>query len=158
MQELLQKWAHMDTQLKQANEKIRKYREYKQDLSNQIFKHVNDARNKHQTPTPTPTPGDVDDDDDEEAVDEFVPAMLTIQSTGGRIQVFERIEYASITFGYLEECLTEIIPEEEHVSYILDFIRDNRKIRRIPDMKQLQPPHATTAKHAKPTTSSPDMK
>ena len=140
IQDLLQKWAHMDTQLKQANEKIRKYREYKQDLSNQIFKHINDARNKH-TNTTTPIGDDTEDDDDD--ADDFVPALLTIQSTGTRIQLFERIEYASITFGYLEECLSEVIPEEDHVSYILDFIRNNRKVRRIPEIKQLQPPHAT---------------
>lgn len=143
MQDLLQKWAHMDTQLKQANEKIRKYREYKQDLSNQIFKQINDARSKNAPGTIRTPPADSVDEDDEDEAEDFVPAMLTIQSTGTRIQLFERIEYASITFGYLEECLSEIIPEEEHVSYILDFIRNNRKIRRIQEIKQLQPPHAT---------------
>lgn len=59
-----------------------------------------------------------------------------IEIADSKIEVYEKKEYSSITMGYLEKRLAEIIPEEESVKYILQYLRDKRDIKKSIDLKR----------------------
>ena len=59
-----------------------------------------------------------------------------IEIADSKIEVYEKKEYSSITMGYLEKRLAEIIPEEESIKYILQYLRDKRDIKKTIDLKR----------------------
>ena len=59
-----------------------------------------------------------------------------IEIADSKIEVYEKKEYSSITMSYLEKRLAEIIPEEESVKYILQYLRDKRDIKKSIDLKR----------------------
>ena len=84
----VQKWVVLDSQLKLANEKIRQLRESRNQLTSQICGFV-DSQNMRDT---------------------------KLEISDGNLKVYDRKEYAPLTFGYIEASLDKIIPNKEHVS------------------------------------------
>jgi hypothetical protein len=104
----VQKWVAIDTQLKLANEKIRQLRESKNQLTSQICGFV-DAHNMRDT---------------------------KLEISDGNLKVYDRNDYAPLTFGYIETSLDKIIPNKEHVTYILKYLKENREITTVPDIRR----------------------
>jgi hypothetical protein len=59
-----------------------------------------------------------------------------IEITDGELVFCERKEYAPLTYKYVEECLQNIIKDEKHIEYILNYIKNNRKIKLVNDIKR----------------------
>jgi seryl-tRNA synthetase len=104
----VQKWVAIDTQLKSANEKIRQLRDSRNQLTSQICGFV-DAQNMRDT---------------------------KLEISDGNLKVYDRKEYAPLTFGYIETSLDKIIPNKEHVEYILKYLKENREITTVPDIRR----------------------
>jgi hypothetical protein len=104
----IQKWVATDTQLKSANEKIRQIRDSKNQLTVQICNFV-DTHNIRST---------------------------KLDISDGNLKVYDRKEYAPLTFGYIEESLHKIIPNKEHVEYIVKYIKDNREVTTTSDIRR----------------------
>lgn len=103
----IKKWILIDSQLKIVNEKTKKMREMKHDLTNKIsdYKNVNNTKNK-------------------------------INLSDGELIICEKKEYSPLTFTYIEECLKKIISDEEQIYFILDYLKKNRKITISPDIRR----------------------
>lgn len=92
-------WVNLDNQLKIVNEKTKLMRERKTLLNSQICEYANQNNiyNKH------------------------------IEITDGVLKFYKRKEYKPLTYGFIEESLHEIIPNKEHVEFILKHLKDKRE-------------------------------
>jgi hypothetical protein len=104
----VQRWVVLDTQLKLANEKLKQMRESKNQLTSQICNYV-DTKNMRDT---------------------------KLEISDGNLRVYDRKEYSPITFTYIEACLDKIIPNKEHVAHIIKYLKDNRDITIVSDIRR----------------------
>lgn len=106
--EKIQKWVTLDSQLKIVNEKTKQMRELKSQLNNQICNYMN-AHNMSRN---------------------------TITISDGELKLHEKKEYSTVTFAYIERCLAELIKDKAHVSYIIQYLKDNREITTCSEVKR----------------------
>ena len=104
--ENVKKWVILESQLKLINEKTKTLRNIKHDVSDQICKYMEE---RNQT---------------------------KINISGGELRVYEKKEYSPITFGYIEEKLSEIISDKEKVEYIIQYLKENRDIKITSDIRR----------------------
>lgn len=104
--ENVKKWVVLDSQLKLINEKTKTLRNIKHDVSEQICKYMEE---RNQT---------------------------KINISDGELRVYEKKEYSPITFGYIEEKLSEIISDKEKVEYIIQYLKENRDIKITSDIRR----------------------
>jgi hypothetical protein len=105
----IKKWVLVDLQIKTLNEKIKQLRDIKHHLTNHICKYTEEHR-----------------------------INPTIEISDGELRIYEKKEYSALTYSYLEECLNKIIPDREHVDYILQYVKDNREHETSYDIKRIQ--------------------
>lgn len=106
--ENVKRWVTLDTQLKMIGDKTKVMREERGNLGKQITEHMvnHNMQNKK------------------------------IGIHDGDIRVYEKKEYTPLTFGYIEECLGEIIEDKEHVEYIIQHLKDSRSIKTSHDLRR----------------------
>jgi len=95
----IKQWVNLDSQLKIVNEKTKLMRERKTLLNSQICEYANQNNiyNKH------------------------------IEITDGVLKFYKRKEYKPLTYVFIEESLREIIPNKEHVEFILKHLKEKRE-------------------------------
>ena len=95
----IKQWVNLDSQLKIVNEKTKLMRERKTLLNSHICEYANENNiyNKH------------------------------IEITDGVLKFYKRKEYKPLTYGFVEESLHEIIPNKEHVEFILKHLKEKRE-------------------------------
>ena len=103
--ENVQKWVLIDSQLKVVNEKTKKMRELKTDLSREICEYT--KKN----------------------------SLTKIGITNGELRIYEKKEYPPLSYGYIETNLAKIIPDKSHVDYIIKYLKENREITSSLDVK-----------------------
>ena len=104
---LIKKWVVADSQLKLLSEKTKQIRDIKQQLTDNICTYVHTNN---------------------------INKKIVISD--GELRIFEKKEYSTLTFSYLEECLENIIQNREHIDYIIQYIRDNREIETNFDIRR----------------------
>ena len=104
----VQKWVVLDSQIKLANDKIKQLRDSKNQLTSRICIFV-DNHNMRDT---------------------------KLEISDGNLKVYDKKEYSPITFAYIETSLDKIIPNKEHVAYIIKYLKDNREITTISDIRR----------------------
>lgn len=103
----IQNFVIIDDNLKLINEKTKLLKEKKQKLSKAICDYVEDNNiNKN------------------------------IKITDGVLKVSEKKEYTTLSYSYIEECLSQIIQDENKVSYIIQFLKDKREIKTSLEIKR----------------------
>ena len=106
--EKVQKWVLLDSQLKIVNEKTKQMREMKSQLNHQICDYMENNN----------------------------ISQNTISISDGALRICEKKEYSSITFGYIEHCLAELIKDKSQVAYIMQHIKNNREVTIYNDIKR----------------------
>ena len=104
----VQKWVALDSHLKLANDKIRQLRESKNQLTSKICNFI-DTQNMRDT---------------------------KLEISDGNLKVYDRKEYSPITFTYIETSLDKIIPNKEHVATIIKYLKENREITTVSDIRR----------------------
>ena len=99
-------WATLDSQLKIVNEKTRKMRDMKHELSEKITTYMSETNNKK------------------------------IRLSDGEIRLYEKKEYSPLTFGYIEKTLANIIQDKEQLEYVVQYLKENREITSSPEIKR----------------------
>ena len=104
-------WVLLDTQLKTINEKTKKMREKKNELSQNICKYI---------------------------IDNNIKNKIKIKDGEhlAEIRMYDKKEYSALTFGYIESCLKKLIHDEEQVEYVIEFLKENREITSSPDIRK----------------------
>jgi hypothetical protein len=105
--EKIQKWAKLDTQLKMINETIKDIRDMKNNLTDDICEY---AENNN------------------------VNAKINIGD--GQLIISERKIYSPLSYAYIEECLEKIIDDEEHIEFIINYLRDNREVEIVKEIRR----------------------
>jgi len=106
--ENIKQWVLLDSQLKIVNEKTRKLRETKTELSEQICEYMN-------------TNGLLEN---------------KIGISDGELRIFQKKEYSPLSYGYIERSLAEIIPDKKQLEYIIEFLKEKREITTSLDIKR----------------------
>jgi hypothetical protein len=107
-EQYIQKWVLVDNQLKELQEKTKKVREWKHKLTNVITEKMTEKEWKHKI----------------------------FEIPNGEIKCFDRKEYSSLTFGYIEECMKQIIPNEKEVQFVMDYLREHREMKIVSDLRR----------------------
>jgi len=106
--ESIQAWVAVDNQIKKYQEEIRRQRTVRNGLAEAIMMQAEDSNMKH----------------------------ATIEITDGRLRFQDTRIVAPLTFKFLEKCLSECIPEEQHVKQIIKYIKSKRDVKYVPDIKR----------------------
>lgn len=105
----IQQWVSIDNQMKLLNDKMKELREKKNNISEQIHTYI-EKSNLNNT---------------------------SVKISDGQLKFINVKETQQLTFKYLETCLSEIIKNEEQVKKILDYIKNKREVKYIPEIKRL---------------------
>jgi hypothetical protein len=105
--ENVQRWVLIDNQMKIVNEKTNKLRTMKHDLRNQICDYMKDNSLENKK----------------------------IVISNGELRLYEKRDYSPLTFTYLEKSLLQIIPDKNHVAYIIKHVKENREIEVSTDIR-----------------------
>jgi hypothetical protein len=106
--ENIQKWVKLDSQMKAVNEKLRKARELKHKLLDNIVQYV--ELNKLES--------------------------TKIEISDGELRFYEKREYQPITFTYIEESLGKLLADKKQVECIMNYLRENREITVSTDIRR----------------------
>jgi hypothetical protein len=106
--ENIQKWVVIDSQIKLINEKVKKARELKNQLLENITKYAAE-NNLEQT---------------------------KIEISDGELRFYEKRDYQPITFKYIEESLGKLISDKKQVDYIMNYLRENREVSVSKDIRR----------------------
>jgi len=107
-EENVQKWVALDNQIKSINEKLQELRDKKAKVNEQIQVYAN--KNKLQN--------------------------ATIQISDGKLKLTETKVASPLTFKYLEKCLGEVISNETQVKQIIEYIKEQREVKLVPEIKR----------------------
>lgn len=109
----VQQWVLIDRQLKLIHEKVKELREKKQQSGETICEYMTKHPNYKNK----------------------------ISITGGELRIYEKRDYSPLTFQYVEECLGDLITDENHVNTIMQHIKSKRTITTSSDIQlRLQKP------------------
>jgi malonyl CoA-acyl carrier protein transacylase len=106
--ENVRRWVLLDTQLKMINEKTKEMRDAKHKSGDIICEYMksNGIQDKK------------------------------IEIHDGDLKIYEKKEYPPLTYSYIEECLDKIIANKSQVEYILKFLKENREIKKVQDIRR----------------------
>ena len=104
----VQRWVLADTQLKQLNEKTKQMREVKSAANANIVLYMKQTNYNG-----------------------------NIKISDGELRIYEKKEYSPLTYSYIEKCLAKIIPDETHVEYIIQYLKENREVTTNQDIKRI---------------------
>lgn len=104
----IQQWISVDNQMKQLTDKIKELRDKKNTLNDAIFNHVETSNLSN----------------------------ATVQISDGKLKFIKTKDTQQLTFKYLEICLHEIIKNEEQVNKIVDYIKNKRDVKYVPEIKR----------------------
>lgn len=104
----IKKWVATDNQLRILNARTKEAREQRQLLTQQIHQYVDD--NNLDYPS--------------------------IEISDGELILCEKREYSSLTFSYIDRCLSQLLKEPAHVDRILSVLRENRECYIVPEIRR----------------------
>lgn len=105
----IQQWVAIDNQMKILNDKIKELRDKKNTISEHINTHIETTQLSN----------------------------ASVKLNDGQLKFIKIKETQQLTFKYLETCLSEIIKNEEQVKKIIDYIKNNREVKYVPEIKRL---------------------
>jgi hypothetical protein len=105
----IQNWVTIDNQMKILNDKMKELRDKKNTISEQINTHIENEQLSN----------------------------ASVKISDGQLKFIKVKETQQLTFKYLETCLSEIIKNEEQVKKIVEYIKNKREVKYIPEIKRL---------------------
>jgi hypothetical protein len=105
----IQQWVNIDNQIKILNDKLKELRDKKNDLSENIHHYVEETNLSNSS----------------------------IKISDGQLKFVQVKETQPLTFKYLETCLSEIIKNEDQVKKIVEYVKNKRESKYVPEIKRL---------------------
>jgi hypothetical protein len=107
-EESIQKWVSLDTQLRSLHDKTKQLREDKNKIEDGIIKYV-DSHNLQNS---------------------------VVKISDGKLKFTMVKQTNPLTLKYVEECLGKCIKNPEQVKLIMNYIKESRNSKIIPDIKR----------------------
>jgi hypothetical protein len=105
----IQKWVEVDNKIKKMNAELKSSREMKNELEASIMTTVNNK--------------------------EMLNTSLSLPD-GGRLRFVETKTTNPISLTFVEQCLSELIPNKSQVQHILKYMKEKREIKINPEIKR----------------------
>ena len=105
--ENVKKWVFLEARLKLINEKTKEMREMRNRTESDIIRYLEENN--------------------------MTNRKITI--TDGELKVADKKEYGALTYSYIEECLGKLIPDKSQVDYVIQYIKDNRPVKIVKELK-----------------------
>lgn len=105
----IQQWVTIDNQIKMVSDKLKELREKKNEVTEQINEHI-ETNNLSGT---------------------------SISIGDSQIKFTKAKETQPLTFKFLENCLAEIIKNEEQVKKIIEYVKNKREVKEVSEIKRL---------------------
>ena len=109
--ETMSEWVHIDNRIKQLSEQLNKLKEEKNEISDKLNDYV-----------------------ESNSVDR---KSINVNLKDSQIKFITTKVPQTLTFKYLEKCLSEIITDAEQVEQIIDYVKSNRTINEINEIKRI---------------------
>ena len=109
LEKYIQKWVVVDDHLTVLQEKVQSLRGWKKKLANEIVR----------------------------MLDEKKWSNKILEIPDGEITVCEKREYSSLSYTYIKECLSELIPDKTQVQFVMNYLRKNRKVKTVTGLKRI---------------------
>ena len=108
-EENIKEWVSLDNQLKLYSDKIKQIKEKKASVSDKIV-----------------------------GIDNFETRLCnkSLEISDGKLKFVNSRVSSNLTFKYVEDSLKKIIPNEEQVSRIIQYLKENREIKIVPEIKR----------------------
>ena len=107
-EESIQKWVSLDNQLRSLQDKTKQIREDKNNIENGIIKYV-DTHNLQNS---------------------------VVKISDGKLKFTMVKQTNPLTLKYVDECLGKCIKNPEQVKLIMNYIKESRNSKIIPDIKR----------------------
>ena len=104
----IQKWVSLDNKIKILNENLNELREQKSELSKSIFSFA--EKNNLQN--------------------------ANVQISDGKLKFVTTKVSTPLSFKYVEKSLGEVIPNNDQVKKIVDYLKRNRDIKSVQEIKR----------------------
>lgn len=108
--ENIKQWVQYDNQLKLLTEKTREIREKRCEIQTSVIEELR-SKNMEQT-------------------------VIGI-GADKELKLVSKKEYPPLTYQYVERCLIDVIPNKEHVEYIMGYLKSHREIREIMELRTI---------------------
>jgi iron only hydrogenase large subunit-like protein len=59
-----------------------------------------------------------------------------VSISDSELSLQDKKEYSSLSFGFIETCLNDIITDSEKVEYIMDYLREHREIKTVKEIRR----------------------
>jgi hypothetical protein len=105
----IQQWVAIDNQMKILNDKMKELRDKKNNISEEINTYIETSQ----------------------------LSDASVKISDGQLKFIKVKETQQLTFKYLETCLSEIIKNEEQVKKIIEYIKNKREVKYVPEIKRL---------------------
>jgi len=105
----IQQWVTIDNQMKILNDKMKELREKKNLITEQINTHIETSQLSN----------------------------ASVNISDGQLRFIRVKETQQLTFKYLENCLSEIIKNEDQVKKIIEYIKNKRESKYVAEIKRL---------------------
>jgi hypothetical protein len=107
--EKIKKWVVLDSQLKLIAEKTKTIREMRNLLETEIIDHLEERG--------------------------LTNKKIGI-GNGSELKIVDKKEYGPLSYTYIEECLAKLIPDESQVEFVIQYIKDNRPVKTVKEIKR----------------------
>ena len=107
-QDSIKEWVSIDNNIKELNKQLKEYKQHRSTLVDNIITYANDNNIQH----------------------------AEINISDGKLKFKNTKQVAPITLKYVKECLDHIINNEQTVETIMDYIKSNRGIKYVNDIKR----------------------
>lgn len=107
-EDYVKKYVQVDNEIETLQNKLKVMKEWKRKLNQVIVKHM----------------------EDKDLVDH------TLEISDGTLRYYEKKEYSSMSFTYIEKCLHNMISEPEQVKYVIQYLKDQREVKYVPELKR----------------------
>jgi len=108
LQLYIQKWIAVDNQLQLLNEKTKKIRDWKKKLTEKISQMLEEKGWQNRI----------------------------LEIPDGELKLQEKNEYSTLSFGYIEECLQELMKDEDQIDFVMNYLRDHREVKTSIDIRR----------------------
>ena len=104
----IKEWVSLDNQIKKVNDELRTLRDQRNSRAGNMINYVN--TNSMGTPT--------------------------VNISDGKLKFTTSRQTAPLTLKHVEECLKKCIADEKQVELVMNFIKETRPTKMIPDIKR----------------------
>tara|TARA_B100000768_G_C11219019_1_gene349602 strand:+ start:577 stop:927 length:351 start_codon:yes stop_codon:yes gene_type:complete len=104
----IKEWVSLDNQIKKVNDELRALRDQRNSRAGNMINYVN--TNSMGTPT--------------------------VNISDGKLKFTTSRQTAPLTLKHVEECLKKCIADENQVELVMNFIKETRPTKMIPDIKR----------------------